>query len=133
MSTVDQLREALAKLPASDGELEVVSGLINKVEREHMAGAASTVALQSIINVVDNVFFKYGSPCPVCRRERKHSVNCYLRASGGWDLLAEHEATLHENDELRSALAKHLPHNGASIRAGAGYRSLKDRARRKTT
>ncbi len=129
MSTVDRLREALAALPVSDVALESVSRLINKVEQENTTGAAAQAALQSARGIVEQIYLKRGDACPLCRSVRKHSPNCYLRGSGGWDLLGEHEATLKENDELRAALARYLPHNGAAIRSGGRYRSLKDQAR----
>lgn len=130
MSTVDQLREALAALPhVSDEELATVSALLNKVEHENITGAAAVVSLQSARQAVEHLYIKRGEKCPLCHRTYKHAGTCYLRGAVGWDLLEEHEATLRENDQLRAALAQHLPHNGKLIRAGGKYRSLKERAR----
>jgi hypothetical protein len=70
-----------------------------------------------------------GEPCRLCKQVGSHTPNCYVRASVGYDLLAEHEATLRENDQLRAALAQHLPVNGKHITTGGKFRSLRDRAR----
>lgn len=85
--------------------------------------------MQSLERFVDMRYFKQGDPCPFCHQNSKHSQQCYMRSTTGWDLLAEHEATLNENDELRRALAVHLPHNGKSVLSGGKYRGLKSRAR----
>jgi len=119
----------LSELPLSDAELEPLAGVVNKIEEQLLSVAAITARVQSIERSVDARYFKRGDPCPICSCTSRHSNTCYLRASTGWDLLTEHEATLHENDELRQALAQHLPHNGKMVLAGQPYRSLKQRAR----
>lgn len=70
-----------------------------------------------------------GEPCRLCKAIGHHTPNCYVRGSVGYDLLQEHETTLRENDQLRAALAQHLPVNGKNIVRGGAYRSIRDRAR----
>jgi len=129
LNDIRVLRHLLAELPLADTELSPLAGVVNRIEEALTTTAVITARIQSIERAIDICFFKRGDPCPLCSRKSKHSPTCYARASTGWDLLAEHEATLHENDELRSALAKHLPHNGKMVLSGGKYRSLKDRAR----
>jgi hypothetical protein len=119
----------LAELPLSDAQLEPVAGLVNRIEEALASTEATQARVQSIERFVDQRYFKTGEPCPVCHRNSKHSQTCYMRPTTGWDLLAEHEATLHENDELRQALAVHLPHNGKMVLSGGKYKGLKARAR----
>jgi hypothetical protein len=123
------LRHLLSELPLSDEQLAPVAGVVNRIEEALLSTAAITARMQSAEQSVDARYFKRGEPCPLCHHNSKHSQTCYLRSSTGWDLLAEHEATLNENDELRHALAQHLPHNGKMVLSGGQYKSLKARAR----
>jgi len=129
LNDIHVLRHLLSELPLSDEQLEPVAGVVNRIEEALLSTEATQARVQSIENFVDMRFFKQGEPCPLCHRNSYHSKTCYLRSSTGWDLLAEHEATLHENDELRQALAIHLPHNGKTVLSGGTYRGLKARAR----
>lgn len=129
MNDVRVLRHFLAELPLSDVQLEPVAGVVNKIEEALLTTAAVTARMQSIERSIEARYFKRGEACPLCNQMSRHSPTCYLRPSTGWDLLAEHEATLHENDELRAALAQHLPHNGKMILSGRQYVGLKQRAR----
>lgn len=123
------LRHLLAELPCSDAELVPVAEVVNRIEEALLTTASITARMQSLEQAVGGRYFKRGEPCPICNQMSKHSSTCYLRPSTGWDLLTEHEATLHENDELRAALAQHLPHNGKMILSGRPYVGLKQRAR----
>ncbi len=127
MRGVGTLRALLAEMPVSDEQLAPIATLVNKLEEKLTVGAAALVQLQSLREVVDARFFKRGEPCPMCTGPGKHTTSCYVPLSAGWDLLNEHEAIVRENNELRAALALHLPHNGKLIQAGR--MSLKDRAR----
>lgn len=130
MNDIRVLRQLLADLPLSDAQLEPVAGVMNRIEEALLSTEATLACVQSIERFVEMRYFRQGAPCPLCQRNGKHSKTCYLQTSTGWDLLSEHEATLHENDELRSALAIHLPHTGKSVLSGGKYRGLKARARR---
>lgn len=130
MNDIRVLRHLLAELPLTDEQLEPVAGVVNRIEEALLSTEATQARVQSIERAVDMRFFKRGDPCPFCHRNAKHSKTCYMRPSTGWDLLSEHEATLNENDELRKALAVHLPHNGGMVLSGGRYLGLKARARR---
>ena len=130
MNDLRVLRHLLSELPLSDAQLEPVAGVVNRIEEALISTEATQARVQSIERFVDMRYFKQGEPCPFCRRNANHSKTCYMRSSTGWDLLSEHEATLHENDELRKALAVHLPHNGKLVLSGGRYRGLKERAGR---
>lgn len=67
-----------------------------------------------------------GLRCRLCGQKVVHSDTCMTRASTGYDLLQEHEDTVHENDELRAMLAKHMP-RGQEILAGAKPSSARAR------
>lgn len=129
MNDVRTLRHFLAELPLSDAQLEPVAGVVNKIEEALLTTATITARMQSLERAFEARYFKRGEACPMCSQMSRHSATCYLRPSTGWDLLGEHEATLHENDELRAALAQHLPHNGKMILSGRPYVGLKKRAR----
>lgn len=89
---------------------------------------ALKVQLASIRKLCE-VGWPRGEPCRLCKGIGQHTPNCYVRGSVGYDLLEEHETTLRENDQLRAALAQHLPINGKNIVRGGNYRSVRDRAR----
>jgi hypothetical protein len=129
LNALRRLRALLADLPLSDLQLNPVSGVVNQIESEMLEGAAAVLALGSLQQMIDVRFFGHSRPCPICAQHKTHATTCYVRKATGWDLLDETEATIRENDELRRALARHLPHNGKTILAGQPYRSLKDRAR----
>ena len=129
MNDLRVLRHLLAELPLTDEQLAPVAGAVNKIEEALATTEATKARVQSLERLVDMRYFKQGEACPFCHWNAKHSTTCYLRDSTGWDLLAEHEATLHENDELRQALAVHLPHNGKMVLSGGKYRGIKARAR----
>jgi hypothetical protein len=121
------LRSLLAELPVTDEELAPLSAIVNRIEEKILAGAAANVRLQSLQVAVDARYLKKSLPCPVCNRLGVHTESCYLAAATGWNLLNEHEAVVNENNELRAALARHLPHNGKLVKPGR--LSLRDRAR----
>jgi len=130
MRGVTALRELLAELPVSEELLAPLASVVNELEERVTVGAAALVQLQSLKEIIDARYFKRGEPCPMCTGPGKHTTSCYVPLSAGWDLLNEHEAIVRENNELRAALALHLPHNGKLIKAGR--MSLKDRARNAT-
>lgn len=70
-----------------------------------------------------------GEPCRICRHVGRHTDTCYVRFGTGYDLLEEHEACRRENDELRAALASHMPVNGKHILAGQKVKSLRSKMR----
>ena len=124
-----RLRHLLSELPITDEQLAPVAGVVNRIEEALASTEATQARVQSLERLVDQRYFKQGDACPFCHQNGNHTLRCYLRSSTGWDLLSEHEATLHENDELRQALALHLPHNGEMVLKGGKYRGLKARAR----
>jgi len=106
-----------------------MAGVVDQLEEALMATEAVLSRMQSIERSVDAMYFKRGDPCPFCHHSSVHAQTCYMRATTGWDLLSEHEATLRENDELRQALAVHLPNSAREVLQGKGYCGLKQRAR----
>jgi len=112
---------AMAVLLAIAPQIKQLQSMATK----HSAASVQLAALQRVCEHG----WQRGDACRVCQGMHHHSDTCYVRTGTGYDLLAEHEATLRENDELRAALAKRLPVNGKKIMEGRTYRGLGKRIR----
>lgn len=110
------------------GVLDTLAPQVKQLQEAVTKHTAASVQLAALQRVCEHGWQR-GEPCRVCQGIRRHADTCYVRAGTGYDLLAEHEATLRENDELRVALAKRLPVNGKKIMEGRAYRSLGKRIR----
>lgn len=123
MKEIEQLRAVVGDDETAQFALKVIEELLVVAE-------ANAVRLESMRAVVDGQQPR-GTRCPFCHRARGHAETCYLRSGTGFDLLAEHEATLRENDELRRALAPHLGKTAQAVLTGKPYEGIKARFRRR--
>lgn len=108
--------------------LAALAPQIKRLQADSTKHAAASVQLAALQRVCEHGWQR-SEPCRMCNGLHRHSDTCYVRTGTGYDLLAEHEATLRENEELRAALAKRLPVNGKKIMEGQTYRSLGRRVR----